>query len=266
MVAHIARRVSDGTQSRVSTARFSTPPAVDLEVKSLSIDGYQLFDDLRLELPAGQWTCLLGRSGSGKSTLLRLLCGLQTVPGDGFSVTLSDGSDISRQTAWMAQQDLLLPWCTALDNVLLGARLRGNAHPNRSRGLALLEQVGLSEAYDKLPSTLSGGMRQRVALARTLIEDKPICLLDEPFSNIDAITRHQLQELAFRLLRDKTVLLVTHDPAEALRLGHHITVLSMQQRRLLTPFRLDDPPMRDPGDPDFAYLTKQLLEQLSDEH
>ena len=128
----------------------------------------------------------------------------------------------------MAQSDLLLPWLSVLDNVIIGARLRGEA-PNVDRARDLLHRVGLSDYADQKPATLSGGMRQRAALARTLFEDRPIVFLDEPFSALDAGTRADMQELATDVLHDRTVLLITHDPAEAARLAHQIIVMSAQE-------------------------------------
>ena len=95
----------------------------------------------------------------------------------------------------------------------------------QQRAMSLLESVGLAEYAHAMPQQLSGGMRQRVALARTLMQDKPIVLMDEPFSALDAVTRHKLQTLAAHLLQDKTVVLITHDPQEAVRLAHHLYVL-----------------------------------------
>lgn len=127
--------------------------------------------------------------------------------------------------ALMAQDDLLLPWLSTLDNVLIGARLRGEI-PDRDRAHEGLARVGLSEHTGKKPAALSGGQRQRVALARTLMEDRPLVLLDEPFSALDALTRSQMQELTARVLVGRTVLLVTHDPAEAARLGQTILIMT----------------------------------------
>ena len=157
-------------------------------------------DGVSLALPAGQITALLGPSGSGKSTLLRLIAGL--LPGQ--------PSSLAGQVAWMAQQDLLLPWLTLFDNVLLGARLRGEV-PDIARTQALLARLGLADRANAMPASLSGGMRQRAALARTLMEDRPLVLMDEPFSALDAITRAAMQELASEVLSHRSVLLVTHD-------------------------------------------------------
>lgn len=190
-----------------------------------SINGSSLFAPVTLDLQAGQWTCLLGGSGVGKSTLLRLISGLPTGAHFEGSITASDAAPVAPRVAYMAQDDLLLPWANVSQNILLGARLRGEK-PDTNRLRAILGRVGLIEHAAKKPAELSGGQRQRVALARTLMEDKPIILLDEPFSALDAQTRAAMQDLAVELLRGKTVLVVTHDPAEAARLGHAIVVMS----------------------------------------
>ena len=127
--------------------------------------------------------------------------------------------------ALMAQQDLLLPWLPVVDNVTPGLPPawrgpRRTAAPARARDAAARPRRPGARRRDSLPATLSGGMRQRAALARTLMEDRPVVLMDEPFSALDAITRHRLQDLAAELLAGRTVLLVTHNPLEALRLGH----------------------------------------------
>jgi putative hydroxymethylpyrimidine transport system ATP-binding protein len=184
-----------------------------------------LFQDLSLTLEAGQWTCLLGSSGVGKSTLLKLLAGLPS--GGEFSgdIGASDAQPIGSRIAYMAQSDLLYPWLTVYGNVVLGQNLRGEIEDGK-RANELIRQVGLQAHRDKRPHQLSGGMRQRAALARTLMEDTPLVLLDEPFSALDTRTRREMQELAFRLLQDKTVLLVTHDAAEALRLAQTLLVMT----------------------------------------
>jgi len=206
-----------------------------------------LFAPVDLTLAEGGWTCLLGPSGVGKSTILRLIAGLET--GARF-----DG-EVTRSTpvALMAQDPGLIPWLDVTGNVTIGARLRGDlpasflpkypggrrsgpikgperrgaeppADPN-TRAKTLIDAVGLGDRADHLPANLSGGQRQRVALARTLFEDRPLVLLDEPFSALDARTRAQMQDLSARLLAGRTVLLVTHDPAEAARLGDRILLL-----------------------------------------
>lgn len=184
-----------------------------------------LFAPLSLELGAGEWTCLLGGSGVGKSTVLRLICGLQTEATFDGAISATDGNSLPDRVAYMAQDDLLMPWASVEDNITLGSRLRGAA-PDRQRADRILDRVGLASHAKKKPGELSGGQRQRVALARTLMEDKPIILLDEPFSALDAQTRADMQEMTAELLTGRTVLLVTHDPAEAARLGHRILIMT----------------------------------------
>lgn len=186
-----------------------------------------LFAPLSLELATGRVTCLLGASGVGKSTLLRLLAGLPT--GVEFRGTVQ-----SAPSALMGQDGALFPWLTVAQNVGLGARLRGEpAQPGRIA--ALLDAVGLGGLDARLPGTLSGGQRQRVALARTLAENRPLVLLDEPLSALDTRLRVEVGDMAVRLLAGRTVLIVTHDPAEAARLGDRIV--------LMTPSGLTDRPV-----------------------
>lgn len=195
---------------------LSAPPLV-LRDARIAYGDRVVARNLTLEFPAGRTTCLLGRSGVGKSSLLRWLAGL--LP----------GAERPQPVAYMAQSDLLLPWLSILDNVLLGYRLRGDGAALRAaegRARALLAEVGLADRLGDRPDRLSGGMRQRAALARTLCEDRPVVLMDEPFAHLDAVTRLELQDLAARLLAGRTAVLVTHDPLEALRVGHHVRVLS----------------------------------------
>ena len=184
-----------------------------------------LFGPLKIELPPAAWTCLLGASGVGKSTVLRLLADLPTGVAFDGRIAASDGRPLTGRVAYMAQSDLLLPWRDLLGNVALGASLRGEP-PDLDRARALIARVGLADRLSSRPSAFSGGERQRAALARTLMEDRPVVLLDEPFSALDARTRAEMQELAAELLAGRTVLLVTHDPAEAARLGQSILLMT----------------------------------------
>ncbi len=219
-----------------------------------------LFDGLDLTLVPGTWTCLLGRSGVGKSSLLRLIAGL-TADATATSLRASDGAPLAPRIAYMAQQDLLLPWLSARANVLLGSRLRGD-RGDLKRADTLLEAVGLAQRSHARPADLSGGERQRTALARTLMEDRPVVLMDEPFSALDALTRHHLQDLAAELLGSRTVLLVTHDPLEALRLGNRVLVMHGSPAGFLPEILPPKPPPRDTATPEMAALHNRLLTQL----
>ncbi|OCH50518.1 ABC transporter ATP-binding protein [Vibrio sp. ZF57] len=190
---------------------------------------YATLFGLSLSLNAGKWTVLLGRSGCGKTTVLRYLAGLldDKVEWQG-TLTTSDELPLTDRIAYMAQQDLLLPWLSVIDNVCLSHCFQNSASDKAlqtNQALELLAAVGLADYANAMPDQLSGGMRQRVALARTLMQDKPVVLMDEPFSALDAVTRHKLQSLACELLRDKTVVLITHDPQEAVRLADNLYVL-----------------------------------------
>ncbi|OLQ93599.1 hydrogenase expression protein [Vibrio panuliri] len=224
-------------------------------------------DQVNIDFPAGQWTVLLGRSGCGKTTLLRYLAGLlDNKLIENGDLTTSDGLPLSHRIAYMAQQDLLLPWLNVRDNVCLSARFSNVSLKSQyAKAEQLLEQVGLFEYADTKPDQLSGGMRQRVALARTLMQQQPIVLMDEPFSALDAVTRHKLQTLAADLLKDKTVVLITHDPQEAVRLADQLYVLqgAPAQARQLTVPRSNPPRVLDA---ECAELQQAILDQLEQDY
>ncbi|HVE21163.1 MAG TPA: ABC transporter ATP-binding protein [Acidocella sp.] len=238
-----------------------TPPGIAVENLALRYAGASVFENLSFQVAPGQFVVLLGPSGVGKSSLLRVIAGLES-PAAG-SVRASDGAKLAGRVAYMGQQDLLFPWARVLDNVMLGARLRGEA-PDPARARELLARVGLQGREGALPAELSGGMRQRAALARTLYERRPIVLMDEPFSALDALTRARIQDLAAELLAGSTTLLITHDPLEACRLGHHLIVLSGQPARLGAPIAVPGTPPRAPDDAALLQTQGRLLRLLSE--
>jgi len=195
----------------------------------LMLGGERLIEPFSLTLPIG-WTCLLGPSGAGKSTLLRLFAGLDITAEFEGTVTAPD------RVGWMAQADLMQPRLSILNNVMLVEQLAGRK-PDRQKARHLLSEVGLNDMGDRMPDSLSGGQRQRVALARTLMSEAELILLDEPFSALDAATRAAMQELAHAQFAGRRVLLVTPDPFEALRLGDQIWLLADHQLQPVPPLR-----------------------------
>ncbi|MCF8467108.1 MAG: ABC transporter ATP-binding protein [Sneathiella sp.] len=232
-----------------------------LRLDRLAFGDTLVVDDLDLTLEPGKITCLLGPSGVGKSSILKILAGFIPLP-EKSSLTCSDGEPVTGRISYMDQHDLLLPWASVLDNLVIGARLRGEA-PDVGKARDLLHRVGLADRYDARPAALSGGMRQRVALARTLMEGAPIVLMDEPFSALDAITRFRLQDLTAGVLGGKTVLLITHDPLEALRLGHAIYVLSGNPVALSEPLLPEGTIPRDPADDMLKHHYSEIMTRLA---
>lgn len=191
----------------------------------LNFKGKKLFDNLNFDILENTSSALLGRSGVGKSTLLRCIANLEKENITSGQIVLKKDTNI----AWLSQENSLYPWLSILDNVQLYNHLKGNkSSQTLKKAKELLEQVDMSKHIDKKTYELSGGQKQRIALARTLMRDANFILMDEPFSALDAITKIQLQELTCQLLKDKTVVLVTHDPAEAIKLTNHIYILEDQ--------------------------------------
>lgn len=237
---------------------MSTAPALNLS-GGATIGGATIFGPVSLEAPAGKWTCLLGPSGVGKSTILRLLAGLGDEVAFAGEMGASDRVPLDGRVALMAQSDLLMPWLDVTANVCLGARLRGQAIP-RDRVCEILARVGLGDHAAKRPDALSGGQRQRAALARTLMEDRPVVLLDEPFSALDARSRALMQDLAAELLAGRTVLHVTHDAAEAARLGDRVLLMSRERIASAPPPGASTPRLYD--SPDTLTFQGRLLRLL----
>lgn len=251
------------SQSPISPGDDTAGVGVRLAGATVRHGGIPLFCEIDVTFAPGLTTCILGASGVGKSSLLRVLAGL-VVPDNGVLPAGDDGAPLTGRVAYMDQRDLLLPWLDVLSNVLLGSRLRRRP-PDRTRAMRLLDAVGLAGRERDRPQTLSGGMRQRTALARTLMEDKPVVLMDEPFASVDSITRHRLQALAARMLAGRTTVLVTHDPLEALRLGHRIHVMSGHPATLDAALAPPGQPPRDPADETLRHTYGELLARLTAE-
>lgn len=186
--------------------------------------------NVSLCIETGQFVAIVGPSGCGKSTLLSCIMGMTTVQRGQIRVMGQPVSGIPPQVGYMLQQDSLMGWLSVLDNVLVGARVRGiSGIEVKTKALDLLKRYGLAEFAHVPPRQLSGGMRQRVALARTMLLDPEILLLDEPFSALDYQTRLAIGDEIATILREppaKTVMLVTHDISEAIALADRVVVLS----------------------------------------
>jgi NitT/TauT family transport system ATP-binding protein len=214
-------------------------------------------DEVSLRVRTGEIVAVVGPSGCGKTTLLELVCGL--IAPDGGTVE-------SQAAAFMAQRDLLLPWAGAADNAALALRVAGvDRAAARARAAALLGDFGLEGFEHARPHELSGGMRQRVAFARTLLAGRPVLCLDEPFASLDALTRLQMQDwLAATLHADpRTVVLVTHDVEEAVVLADRVAVLSQRPGRVLATLDVDVPRPRERSDPRLVALRARALEELA---
>jgi ABC-type nitrate/sulfonate/bicarbonate transport system ATPase subunit len=204
---------------------FATPAGV-----------FRALDHVNLSVPQGCFVSLIGPSGCGKSTIFNIVAGLQE-PSEGR--ILIDGVDATGtigRVGYMLQKDLLLPWRTLTDNIILGMEIQGvRLAEARERALPLLRRYGLAGFENAYPKTLSGGMRQRAALLRTLLFDTDVVLLDEPFGALDAQTKLRMQEWLLQLWGDfgKTVVFVTHDVEEAIFLSDEVHVMGTRPGRII---------------------------------
>jgi NitT/TauT family transport system ATP-binding protein len=203
-----------------------------------------VIQDLSFSVQAGEFLTIVGPSGAGKSTLLNIIAQIDTASAgeivfDGTTVSPRDPRGLKpgfdRRIGYVTQDDNLLPWRRALDNVLFALEVQGRLNDeSRARAETLIRAVGLAGFEHYYPHELSGGMRKRTALIRTLVYDPPVILMDEPFASVDAQTRTQLQADLLNLwhLGRKTIIFVTHDIAEAIALGDRALVLSKQPSRI----------------------------------
>lgn len=215
-------------------------------------------DKVSLTVSKGEFVCLLGASGCGKSTLLSLVAGLDEISGG----TLDIGG---RNVSLMFQEAALFPWLSVIGNVELPMRLRGiGKAERRKRAEELLDVVRLSGFGDKRPHELSGGMRQRVALARSLAQDADILLMDEPFGALDAMTRDILHDELERIWREQslTVLFVTHNVREAVRLGDRVVLLSSRPGRVIEDFPVTHQRPRRIDSPEVSGQAAEITDRL----
>ena len=247
-----------------------TDSSIEVRAVRQSFGEVQALAGIDLSIPAHTRLGIVGPSGCGKSTLLSNIAGLVEPTSGSITIGASTTStERLARCALMPQKDLLLPWRSALDNACLALENRGVRRPAaRDRARPLFERFGLAEFEEHMPAQLSGGMRQRVAFLRTLMAEKDVLLLDEPFAALDSITRAQMQEWLLGALdqEPKTVLLVTHDVDEALLLTSRVVVFSSRPGRIVATFETDFPrhvPRREiVTSAAFAELKEQALEAL----
>lgn len=225
-------------------------------------------DDLSFDVERGEFVVLLGPSGCGKSTLLYMVAGLEPVSAGSIDCDALPVEGPSSDRGMIFQEASLFPWLTLADNVTFGPGLRGMS-PESRRDLAakLLRKVGLGDMLDKRPDELSGGMRQRVAMARALAMKPRVLMMDEPFAALDVQTRAKMQDFLLEIWRDSkaSILLVTHSIEEAIALADRIVVFTSRPGRVKTivPIPLARP--RNPRDPAFRELQDTLADLLADE-
>lgn len=227
-------------------------------------------EDLSLSIEQGEFVSLVGPSGCGKTTLLSIIAGLLQ-PSQGE--VLLNGSRVegpSPEVGYMLQQDYLFPWRSILNNAVLGLELAGRLNDGtREKTLGLLADMGLEGAGNQYPSQLSGGMRQRVALVRTLATDPSLLLLDEPFSALDYQIKLQLEDLVSETLRRRgtTAILVTHDLSEAIAVSSTVILLERNPGRIRKVFAIPDiirdaPPLHARNQRGFTELFNEIWKEM----
>jgi NitT/TauT family transport system ATP-binding protein len=245
--------------------RAPAPAAVRVEGVSQRFQRSRpaVLDGVDLTVAAGEFVCLVGASGCGKSTLLNLIAGLNEPTAGRIEVT-------AKRPALMFQEPALLPWLTAAGNVELALRARGVGRADRrAEASRLLRVVDLEGQEHKRVHELSGGMRQRVALARSLAQDSSVLLMDEPFAALDAITRDVLHQELTRVWAEQalSIVFVTHNVREAARLGQRVVLMGSRPGRIVREWRVDIPQPRTIESPGVsalaAVITRELHEEIS---
>ena len=230
--------------------------ALRLTGVSHSYGAVRVYENLSLEIARGEFVAVVGPSGCGKTTLLNLLSGFEK----------PRGGHIERRGAirTVHQQDGLFPWLTARENIALGLRGERNEKTREGQLNELLAMIHLDGFADSYPHQLSGGMKQRVELARALAGQSDVLLLDEPFSALDYLTRLRLRRELERMLQShpRTVVFVTHDVEEAAQLADRVVVLTERPARIFCELRLESPRPRDPMAPEVVNAVRQILDAL----
>lgn len=240
-----------------------------LEVKGLTkqFDGLTIFDGFDLTVPQQGFTVVIGPSGCGKSTLFDVLTGVVHRDDGVISWQGKSLPHLGGTAAYMQQKDLLLPWLSLMDNALLPVKMGSTGGvESREKAAGLFTKLGLGGFEFYLPGKISGGMRQRCALVRTLMFDRELVLLDEPLSALDAITRSRLQSMLLMLQNEfgKSILMITHDIEEAILLGDQLLVVSPLPMRVQEQYELNQPKPRQIDDPALLRIKTHVLSRLKE--
>jgi NitT/TauT family transport system ATP-binding protein len=241
-------------------------PALQIRGVRKEFRGFLALDRIDLTIGRGEFVCLLGPSGCGKSTLLNAIAGF-ALPSEGEIVAF--GKKVQRpepERAMVFQEYALFPWMTVRDNVAFGLQIRGDPQA-RAKADALLDKLALRGFGDRFPKDLSGGMRQRVALARCLALDAPMLLMDEPFGALDALTRRSMQDELLRIWTElqQTIVFVTHGIEESLILADRVVVMTYRPGTVkkIVPVTLARP--RDETTPEFSTALRAITQLVREE-
>jgi ABC-type nitrate/sulfonate/bicarbonate transport system ATPase subunit len=233
---------------------------------------FQALAPVNLEIEAGKFVSLIGPSGCGKSTIFNIVAGLQIPSAGRVLIDNDDATGTIGRVGYMLQKDLLLPWRTVLDNIVLGMEIQGvPAREARDRALPYMKRYGLGGFENQYPSALSGGMRQRAALLRTLLLENDIVLLDEPFGALDAQTKAQMQEWLLQIWADfgKTVIFVTHDVDESIYLSDEVCVMGTRPGRVIERLTVTLPrprPRSIVNNADFISMKQTCMDLLNQQY
>lgn len=225
----------------------------------------EVLDNINLEINENEFICIVGPSGCGKSTLLRLMAGLEKATKGRVLYRGNPLSEPIKEIGLVFQNYSLMPWLNVEDNIALGLKFKG-VSKNKQKEIVdeYLEIIGLNDFRKSYPHELSGGMQQRVAIARTLANDPDIVLMDEPFGALDAYTRIQLQKELLRIWENhkKTIVFVTHSVDEAIYLADRIVLMSRRRGAIYRDISVDIPRERERSDIKYAKLNQELLEEF----
>jgi NitT/TauT family transport system ATP-binding protein len=247
---------------------MTTPTKLSVANLSKSFDDLVVLDRISLDVAQGEFVCIVGPSGCGKTTFLRIIGGLETADDGGISIGGHPVTGPGSDRGFVFQADCLLPWRRVLGNTGIGLEINGRHGPDeRSLTRRLLDLVGLKGFEGYYPRQLSGGMRQRVNLARALAIDPAVLLMDEPFSGLDAQTREIMQTELLRIWAEghKTVLFITHQIDEAVYLADRVIVFGRRPGRVQDVVNIDLPRPRDLSikrDPRFAPLVDRIWKRI----